>query len=61
MLIMRFIVHGVTRKGTNCAAGKYKKQGHFEKPYCFNCKIDIKHVECVEFSCYDSEMFRKEF
>lgn len=41
--------------------GKYKKPGHLKKLYCLNCKIDINHAECVEFSCYDSEMFRKEF
>lgn len=26
-----------------------------------NCKIQINHVECVEYSDYDSEMFKKEF
>lgn len=25
------------------------------------CKIQINHVECVEYSDYDSEMFKKEF
>ena len=41
--------------------GKYKEPGHLKKLYCLTCKMEINHVECVEFSCYDSEMFGKEF
>lgn len=41
--------------------GKYREPGHLKKLYCLNCKIQINHVECVEYSDYDSEMFKKEF
>ena len=46
----------ISRKQSKC-----KKPGHLKKLYCLNCKIEINHVECVEFSHYDSEMFREEF
>lgn len=41
--------------------GQYKKPGHLKKLYCLNCKKEINHVECIEYSSYDSEMFQKEF
>ena len=41
--------------------GQYKKPGHLKKLYCRNCKKEINHVECIEYSSYDSEMFQTEF
>lgn len=46
----------IARKKSKC-----KQPGHLKKLYCLNCKIEINHVECIEFSSYDREMFKREF
>lgn len=40
---------------------KMKEGGHLKKLYCLYCKKEINHVECIEYSDYDAEMFRREY
>lgn len=41
--------------------GQGREAGHLKKLYCLNCKREVNHVECKEFTHYTEEDFLFEF